>query len=464
MKARLDIKGLDSLKNKLSPDQISQDAQDLLKYGNDWLKQWPGRAGLVLFPKSSADLVFIVQWARQYKHKLVASGGRTGLSGGAVALQSEAVVSFDKMNRILDFNPLDQTISVEAGCITQTVQEFARSKGLYFPISFSAEGSSQIGGNIASNAGGVHVLRYGTMRKTVLGLEFVTGKAEILKLGRGLVKNSTGYSLKDLIIGSEGSLGFVSKAILALSPQPDAPQTLLTSVQKSEDILLLFAEFRKKIQPLAFEFWTNKALKYVLAHKKSDFPLPETSPYYILMELEERDRQKTLEIFEKAFNKGIVSDGVLSENSSQAKKMWEFRENISESLAFKQPYKNDISVRVSKMSDFLKDLNQFFKTHYPDFEVAIFGHLGDGNLHINILKPEDMSKKSFIQKCENSNRPLFTLIKNYQGSISAEHGVGLLKKPYLEYSVSNEELNIMKGLKKIFDPDNILNPGKIFDL
>ena len=459
------LKNLESL--KLSRDQISQDPQDLLKYGNDWLKQWSGKAGLVLFPKSTADIVLIIQWAREHRCKLLASGGRTGLSGGAVAIQNEVVVSFDKMNRILDFDPLDQTLSVEAGCVTQAVQEFARNQGLYFPLSFASEGSSQIGGNIATNAGGVHVLRYGTMRRMVLGLEFVTGRAEVLQLGLGLVKNSVGYSLKDLVIGSEGSLGFVSKATLALSPQPDRPQVLCAAAQKSEDILLLFAEFKKRFQPLAFEFWTNKALEYVLrgGGKGLDFPLSsKNSPYYVLVELEERDRAKALQVFEKAFKEEWIQDGVLSESFAQAKKLWEFRENISESLAFREPYKNDVSVSVSKMSDFLKDLNQLFKTHYPGFEVVLFGHLGDGNLHINILRPEGMSKAQFIEKCEEANISLFTLIQKYRGSISAEHGVGLLKKPYLGYSVSPEELNIMKSLKKIFDPDNILNPGKIFDL
>lgn len=447
------------------PDSIqtSEKPEDLLEYGKDWLNQWKGRASVVLFPKNTKDLVSIVLWARKYNYSLIPSGGRTGLSGGAVALQKEAVVSFDKMNQILDFSPLDQTVCVSAGCITKDIQDFARSKGFYFPISFAAEGSSQIGGNIATNVGGVHVLRYGSMRSRVLGLELVTGAGEVLNLGRGLVKNAVGYNLKDLIIGSEGTLAFVSKAVLSLVSPPDKTQVFLMSLEKPDHLLTLFKEFRESIQPLAFEFWTDEALKYVLSHGELHFPLSQRSPFYILAEIEERETEKALAVFEKAFEKNIVKDGVLSQSSDQAQKLWALRENISESISPYHPYKNDISVRVSKMTDFLKELEALLKKHYPEFENIVFGHIGDGNLHINILKPKGWEREAFIKECEKVNTILFELVQKYEGSISAEHGVGLLKKPYLQYTCSQEELALMKSLKKIFDPDNILNPGKIFD-
>ncbi len=457
----LDIRGLEDI---LSPDQISRNPQDLLEYGNDWLKQWKGKANAVLFPKSAKEVSQIVHWARKRKRKLTPSGGRTGLSGGAVALKQELAVSFDKMNRILDFNPWDQTVCAEAGCVTQTLQEFAKSQGLFFPISFASQGSSQIGGNIATNAGGAHVLRYGTMRQRVLGLELVTGSGDILNLGKGLVKNAVGYSLKDLFIGSEGTLGFVTKAILSLAAPPDKPQALLMAVEKLESLLDLFKEFKEKTQPLAFEFWTDSALQHVLSHGALEFPLSQSSPFYILAEIEERDSEKALSVFEKALERGIVRDGLLSQSSAQSKSLWSLRENISEAISHRSPYKNDISVRISQMADFLKDLDKLLAEHYPDFEHIVFGHLGDGNLHINILKPEAWEKESFIKKCERVNDILFGLVEKYQGAVSAEHGVGLLKKPYLQHSLSPEELALMKGVKRLFDPDNILNPGKIFDL
>ena len=456
------IKGLEYL--KLKPNQINQEPQNLLNYGNDWLKQWDGKAGLVLFPKNTQDLQNIVHWARTYQHKLVPSGGRTGLSGGATALQKEVVVSFDKMNRLLEFNPWDRTVTVEAGFITQQLQDLAKEKNLYFPVSFASQGSSQIGGNIATNAGGVHVLRYGNMKRYVVGLEVVTGSGEILKLGKALIKNAVGYPLKDLFIGSEGTLAFISQATLSLVSQPKKPQVFLIALENRDHLLEVFKNFRNEIEPLAFEFWTNKALKYVLSHGSSKFPLQTQSPFYLLIELEEQDCEKALSLFEKLYEKNWVKDGTLSQNSTQSQEIWNLRENISESLSAHQPYKNDVSVRISKMTDFLKDLEKLLSQKYPDFEVVVFGHLGDGNLHINILKPENLSKESFIKECEKAGQALFELVKKYEGSISAEHGVGLLKKDYLSYSCSNEEIQIMKQLKKIFDPDNILNPGKIFDL
>lgn len=448
----------------LKKDQIQQEQSQLEAYGQDWLKQWNGKAGLILFPKTTQELVQIVQWARRHKYKLIPSGGRTGLSGGSTALHQEIVISFDKMNKIFDFNPWEQTLCAEAGVITQSLQEFAKEKNLYFPVSFASEGSSQIGGNVATNAGGVHVLRYGSMRQQVVGLEVVTGRGEVLQLGRGLIKNAAGYNLKDLFIGSEGTLGFVTKAILKLVNPPKNPQVFLLAVEEQKNILDLFKSFKKIIQPLAFEVFSDQSVDYVLSHGNVKFPLENRWPFYILMEIEEKDQDLALFVFEKAMEEDKIKDGTLSQNSSQAKSLWKLREDISESISSYQPYKNDICVRISKMSDFLNEMELILEKHYPDFEIIWFGHFGDGNLHINILKPENWDKKDFILQCEKVNDILFSLVKKFEGTISAEHGVGLLKKPYLSYACSQEEIQSMKSIKKIFDPDNILNPGKIFDL
>lgn len=450
-------------KLKLYPDQIVQDKEQLLEYGNDWLKQWSGFASLLLFPKSTKDVIHIVEWARDFKYQLIPSGGRTGLSGGATALKKEVVVSFDKMNKLIDFNPWDQFATVQAGFITQDLQNFAKDKGLCFPVSFASQGSSQIGGNIATNAGGVHVLKYGNIKNYVLGLEVVTGKGELLKLGRGLVKNAVGYSLKDLFIGSEGTLGFITQATMSLIPPPDKIQVFLLAVEKPQYLLDTYKEFKSKVSPLAFEFFTDNCLKYVLNHASLNFPLQDRSPFYLLIEIEERNAETALKLFEDFYEKSIIKNGVLSQNSSQAKEIWSLRENISEAISSYRPYKNDVSVRVSKMTDFYSLLSELLKKHYPDFEVLIFGHLGDGNLHINILKPQNWAYEDFTKECEKVNKILFDLVKEHEGSISAEHGVGLLKKDYLSYSCSKEEIYIMKKLKKIFDPDGVLNPGKIFD-
>ena len=454
------LKGL-----KLNPDQIiSQDTQKLSEYGTDWLQQWKGHASAILFPKKTEELIHIVKWARANQYALIPAGGRTGLSGGTVALKKELVVSFDKMNQLVEFNPWDRTATVQAGYITQNLQNLSKEKGLYFPISFAAEGSSQIGGNIATNVGGVHVLRYGNIKRYVLGLEVVTGRGELLKLGKGLVKNAVGYPLKELFIGSEGTLGFITGATLSLVLAPEKPQVFLIGMETSEKMLDIYKTFQDEMDLLAFEFFTDQAVGYVLKHGDLNFPLSNRTPFYLLIELEEKESEKAFKLFESFYENGWVKDGTLSQNSTQANEIWKLRENISEAIAFSKPYKNDLSVRISKMPDFLKDLDQLLVKHYPEFESVIFGHLGDGNLHLNILKSETWKQEDFIKECEKVNLILFELIQKYEGSISAEHGVGLLKKDYLGYTCSPEEIALMKQLKTVFDPDNILNPGKIFDL
>ena len=453
------LKGLN-----LSPAQIvNTDIQKLSEYGTDWLNQWQGQAGVVLFPKTKDDLIHIVKWARVHKYPLIPAGGRTGLSGGTVALQKEVVVSFDKMDQLIEFNSWDRTVTLQSGYITQNLKDLAQEKGLYFPISFAAEGSSQVGGNIATNVGGVHVLRYGNIKRYVLGLEVVTGRGDLLKLGKGLVKNAVGYPLKELFIGSEGTLGLIASATLSLISAPKKPQVFLIGLEKSERMLDIYKSFQDEMEILAFEFFTNQAVDYVLKHGDLNFPLSSRTPYYLLIEMEEKESEKAFKLFESFYEKEWVKDGTLSQNSTQADEIWKLRENISEAIAFAKPYKNDVSVRVSQITGFLKDLNQLLKQHYPYFESVVFGHLGDGNLHINILKPESWKKEDFIKECEKVNLVLFELIQKHEGSISAEHGIGLLKKNYLSYSCSPEEITLMKQIKTVFDPDNILNPGKIFN-
>ncbi|MCY4321447.1 MAG: FAD-binding oxidoreductase, partial [Bdellovibrionaceae bacterium] len=260
------------------------------------------------------------------------------------------------------------------------------------------------------------------------------------------------------------TLGFISQATLSLITPPLKPQVFLIGLENQDHLLDIFKEFKNTVSPLAFEFWTDKSLDYVLPHGSISFPLQKRYPFYILIELEEYDSEKAFSLFEKFYEKNILKEAILSQNSSQYEEIWSLRENISESLSAHKPYKNDISVKVSKIIEFLKDIEKLLNIKYPNFEVIIFGHIGDGNLHINILKPNNLSRENFIKECEKVNKSVFELVKKYKGSISAEHGVGLLKKNYLSYSCSPEEIKLMKDIKKLFDPDNILNPGKIFNL
>ena len=450
------------LKKILTEDQINQQKDTLNTYGTDWLDLYPPSPSMILFPRNQQNVLDIVNWAKEFHAPLVPSGGRTGLSGAAAAPNQEVVVSFEQMNKIIEFNETEQILRLQPGVITQTVQEFAKEKSLYFPLSFASEGSSQIGGNVATNAGGVHVIKYGMLSKWILGLEVITGEGKILQLGRGLIKNRTGYDLMNLFIGSEGTLGMITEITLQLTQKPKPTCVLLLAVPDLKGLMSLYTLFKKKISLTAFEMFTHKATEYVQKTQTTPFALKEKADYYALLECPQEQQEEALTLFETALENNYVIDGVLSENNRQASELWSFRENISESLSPHSPYKNDISIKISKLPEFLLEMNQLLQKEYPDFTVVWFGHIGDGNLHINILKPDTMNQKVFIEKCSAVNQLLFSVIKKYKGSISAEHGVGLLKKPYLHYSCSKDEIQYMKSIKKIFDPQNILNPGKIF--
>jgi glycolate oxidase subunit GlcD len=454
------------LSDFLKPDQITKESAELQTYGRDWTKHIRVAPSAIVFPKTTQEVVQIVHWARRHRVALVPSGGRTGLSGAACATAGEVVVSFEKMNRIVGFNESDLTITCEPGVITEALQHYAVEKGFYFPVDFASRGSSQIGGNISTNAGGIKVLRYGLMRPWVASLEVVTGTGEVLSFGKSLIKNATGYDLRQLFIGAEGTLGFVTQASLFVTRQPQDPIVFLIGVAKLEDVMTTYHAFKKQLPLLAFEMFTDVALKLVQKHAHLAAPFQTDYPYYLVAEIEGLDsgvQETALALMEEGLEKGTMQDGLLAQTPQQARDFWRFREDISEATSAYQPYKNDISVRISHVPEFLVEVEKVVRENYPDLQVVWFGHVGDGNLHINILKPETMSAEDFLNRCHHVDNILFTAIHKYEGSISAEHGVGLTKKPYLLYSRSAEEVRIMKSIKAIFDPDGIMNPGKIFD-
>lgn len=449
----------------LPKTNILTDEASLKHYGKDWTTYFDIKAGAILFPRHTEDVVEITKWARTNKIALIPSGGRTGLSGAACAVNGEVIVSFDKMNQIKDFNPFDQTVVCEAGVITESLQKFAVEKGLYYPVDFAARGSSQIGGNIATNAGGIKVVRYGMTRQWIAGLTVVTGAGEVLKLNQGLVKNATGYDLRQLFIGSEGTLGFVTEALVQLAPAPVPSKVLLLACPDLNQIMKVFQIFKEKTSLVAFEFFSDLALNYVQKSTHLPDPLPSKSSYYIVTEVEcghDTAEEKILSVFEKCLEEGWIVDGAMAQSGQQAVDFWRYREDISEALSTYSPYKNDVAVKISKVPAFVIDLDSILKKAYPTWEVVWFGHIGDGNLHINILRPQGMTKEEFVIECQKVDKLVFESVKRQEGSISAEHGVGLTKKPFLTYTRSPEEITIMKGIKKVFDPDNIMNPGKIF--
>lgn len=453
------------LQQILGAANVAEDPQAKSIYGRDWTKFFNVDPRAIVFPTSTEQVQQVVQWARKSRIALVPSGGRTGLSGGAVASRQEVVVSLERMDQILKFSPTDGTVQCEAGVVTEALQNYVRKQGYFFPVDFAAKGSSQIGGNIATNAGGVKVVRYGSTREWVAGLKVVTGSGEILDCNHALVKNATGYDFRHLFVGSEGTLGIVTEAVLKVTRPPGELVVMLLAVRHLEHVMDIFREFRR-LDLTAFELFSDLALKHVREHAQLAEPIANSAQFYILIEFEissAHTLERALENFENGVSQGWIIDGVVSQNENQAKQFWRYRENISESLAPYTPYKNDISVRISDVPSFLLEADRVLKQHYPDFEVVWFGHIGDGNLHINMLKPEKMSKDEFVAKCQKVDSVLFAIVQKFAGSISAEHGVGLTKKPFLHFTRPPEEMALMKQLKQVFDPDGIMNPGKIFD-
>ncbi|MDX1452909.1 MAG: FAD-binding oxidoreductase [Oleiphilaceae bacterium] len=450
----------------LDEDKVKTDAESLASHGCDWTKIYDVAPLAITFPRTTEQVQAIVRLANQLEFALVPSGGRTGLSAGAVATNGEVVVSFDYMNKILDFNASDRAVRCQAGVITQQLQEFAEEQGLYYPVDFASAGSSQLGGNLSTNAGGIKVIKYGMSRDWVLGLKVVTGAGEILELNRDLLKNNTGYDLRHLFIGAEGTLGFITEATMRLTRQPNNLTVLVLGLADITNTMDVLKAYQGKIDLTAYEFFSHEAMGHVLAHRDVQPPFETEAPFYALLEFEadsEAVMDEAMALFEHAVEQGWVLDGVISQSETQANNLWQLREGISESISGRTPYKNDISVVVSKVPDFLNEINDVVTEHYPDFEIIWFGHIGDGNLHLNILKPVDLAKDEFFAQCQKVNKWVFDIVEKHQGSVSAEHGVGLVKKDYLHYTRSHTELELMRGIKRVFDPKGVMNPGKIFD-
>ncbi|MEO8998246.1 MAG: FAD-binding oxidoreductase [Rhodanobacter sp.] len=455
---------LADLSRRLPDLRLLTAAADLEHYGRDWTRRWVPAPLAVALPSSIEEVQEIVCWANRHGVAIVPSGGRTGLSGGAVAANGELVLSLERMNRVLDFDAVDRTLTVQPGIVLQHVHEAARSHGLIYPVDFAARGSCSIGGNIATNAGGIRVIRYGNTREWIVGLKVVAGNGELLELNRGLIKNSSGYDFRQLMIGSEGTLGVVVEATLKLTDPPPPSQVLLLALQHMDALMQVFALFRERLQLQAFEFFTDVALKYVLLHG-AQRAIDGEYPYYVVTEfdaVDERMQDVALAAFEHALAQGWVSDGVIAQSETQAAALWRLREGITESLASRRPYKNDVSVRISAVPAFLHEMQSLLAHEYPQIEVAWFGHIGDGNLHINVLRPDDLPEDAFITQCEHVTKLLAATLQRHGGSISAEHGIGLVKRAYLESTRSAAEIALMHGVRKVFDPNGILNPGKLF--
>jgi FAD/FMN-containing dehydrogenase len=465
--AQLETTVLTDLRAIVGESRVLLDDASLQQYGLDWTRFHQPAPSAVVLPGSIEEVQEIVKLAARENLALVPSGGRTGLSAGAAACNGELVIALDRLNSIEDFNPVDRTVRCGAGVITEQLQQFAEEQGLFYPVDFASAGSSQIGGNISTNAGGIKVIRHGMTRDWVAGLKLVTGTGELLDLNRGLIKNNAGYDLRQLVIGAEGTLGIVVEATMQLDRAPKNLSVLVLGTPDMASIMQVLSAYQAEIELSAFEFFSELALQKVVEQQDLQRPFETPCEYYALLEFEQPDdsaMEKAMALFEHCVEQGWVLDGTVSQSVAQARNLWRLREDISETITPWTPYKNDISTVISKVPDFLSEVEAVVNENYPEFEIVWFGHIGDGNVHLNILKPESLSVDEFRQQCGEVSKWVFEIVQRYEGSVSAEHGVGLLKKEYLGYSRSPLEIEIMKQIKLVFDPAGIMNPGKIFDL
>ena len=460
---------LSALRKLVGDQHVVTDPSELQVLGCDWTKIFTVDPLAAVFPATTGEVSAVLQFCHKNHICVVPSGGRTGLAGGAVAGNQEIVLSLKRMAKIEPADCVGLTIQCEAGATTQAVQEAALAAGLFFALDLAAKGSSHIGGNIATNAGGLKLIRYGGMREQVMGLEVVLPDGTILDMNYRLRKNNTGYDLKQLFIGSEGTLGVVTRATLRLMPKPRNVQVACLGVKSFTDILGILTRCNQEgVAITAFEFFTDIAHGIVLKHAQgARTPFQERMPFYVILEVEEGPGQVSgvmESLLEKIFAEGICVDAVIAQNSAQFKELWSLRENITESLsAHGHVRKNDISLPIDQLDSFIAELQAEIARSPKDIEIVLFGHIGDGNLHINYVGPNSGDKNAFQLKSRQVEERIFALLPKYKGSVSAEHGIGLLKKKDLKFSRSEVEIKFMRALKNMVDPDGIMNPGKIFE-
>lgn len=470
---RTDDALIESLRTLVGDDHVRTTADDLAYYGADRCRgDWSADAGVIVLPRTVSEVQAIVRACASAGVAIVPSGGRTGLTGAATATAGEVVLSLERMQTILEVDPAARTLRCEAGATVEQVQIAAAEVGLLYPVDFAAKGSAQIGGSIATNAGGVKVIRYGSTRVWVAGLQVVVASGEVLELGGPLVKDNTGYDLRQLFIGAEGTLGIVVSATLRLCAPPRGEVLALCALPDDASVLKLFAHVQRSLPLLAFECFDQGCLQHVLAHrgKAGPGPFDEPSPQHVLIEVEveghgEAAREATLEALTatlgEAAEQELLFDAVVASTSAQAREIWEYREGISESLHAHSPHKADIALPVAKVAEFLAAWRPAVAQALPEAPALVFGHVGDGNLHLNILKPEAEPLDAFVARAKAFDEQTYALVQQLGGSVSAEHGIGLLKRGHLHYSRSEGELAMMRAIKQALDPTGLFNPGKV---
>lgn len=421
-----------------------------------------GKPLAVFRPKSTEQVAGIMRACTEYGFKAVVQGGLTGLAGGATVQDDEVIINLGQMNQVIEFDEVGGTLCVESGMVLEEVCQLVEAKDWYFPLDLGARGSCRIGGNVSTNAGGNRVLRYGTTRDLVMGIEVVLPDGTVLNMLRRLIKNNTGLDLKHLFIGTEGRYGIITKVMLRLFPKPERRYSALLAMNSFDQITGLLKFARATMAQLSsFEVMWKNYITVSAEVTNSAVPFDGAYEYYVLVEIEGADSPRLeadfQDFLENAIEQALADDAIIPQNISQSQALWTLRDASAESMRARAPYLAfDIGIPLKDMSAFIDEVEEAIAKDYPDIECQLFGHLGDGNLHLTTAR---MREEDFIPVEEL----VYQITQRYQGSITAEHGIGVIKKPFLHYSRTAEELALMEQIRQQLNPNNTLNNGRVID-
>lgn len=447
---------------------------ELTPYITEWRDKYVGKTPIMLMPDSTEDIASIVKYCAKNHISIVPQGGNTGLVGGGIPGidgTEEILISTCRMNKVIDVDAQNYSITVDAGCPVATLQERAAENDRLFPLSLASEGSCTAGGVASTNAGGVHVIRYGTTRALVLGVEAVLPDGSIFDSLTPLRKDNTGYALSQLLIGAEGTLGIITKVCFRLFPSEKKHATAWLAVPSPQAALELLSLAREITGDMVsvFELMCRPALEFVYNHIDGlRDPVADKHPWYVLLECASSNASSTIEeqaqhLLTQAMSRGLVIDGAVAQSEKQRSLFWRIRESISEAQKHEgASIKHDISVPVSQIPGFIEKATMAIGVHYSGARVTPFGHMGDGNLHFNVMQPADQSKEAFLNQWEEMNRLVHDIVIDFSGSISAEHGIGVLKKAELSRTKPAANIAAMKAIKAALDPHGIMNPRVLF--
>ena len=463
---------LQRLRDIAGPAHVLTDPAEMSPYLTDWRRRFSGRAQAVVLPSTSEQVAAIVGACGAERAPIVPQGGNTGLVGGATPSESgdSIVLSLKRMNRVRAVDALNGTLTVEAGCVLHDVQQAAYDAGRLFPLSLAAEGTATIGGNLSTNAGGTQVLRYGNARELTLGLEVVLPSGDLWNGLRGLRKDNTGYDLRDLFIGAEGTLGVITAACLKTFPLPRAQVTALFALDTVAQALDLLALAQAEAGPTltAFELLSATCLELVIRQFPDQrSPFERTYLQYILLELSDHENEMHTSqllhgLAERALKKELIEDAVIAQSAAQSQSLWKLRESISEAQAREgKNIKHDISVPISSIAHFIAETDALLAQRFPGVRMVTFGHLGDGNLHYNVGRSKELTDNQLLSLQSAIYECVHDQVMRFSGSISAEHGIGQLKRDENARYKSVVEMNLMRAIKRTLDPSNIMNPGKV---